>query len=231
MFTKPVDFTKSVTPGIKSDRHSIKTIATADDSKRKMNNASPSGSSVSRTEALSNSNSLTPPSLPTGLQTQIQNIPSNNNDNNNTPDPEEYVECTMCFDRPKYKNLNTHILKSHSYYKRPRLVHTTNSVTAPLPGSLPKPISEPPPFTFRYPEETVQCPKCSNRPKFKNLSKHLARHARMNYCEPGSEEDLKNKREREKLEKDQKDLEAFKARSAEAAARAELKFAQLAPPS
>ena len=48
LFTKPVDFTKSVTPGIKSDRHSIKTIATADDSKRKMNNASPSGSFVSR---------------------------------------------------------------------------------------------------------------------------------------------------------------------------------------
>ena len=129
----------------------------------------------------------------------------------------------MCFDRPKYKNLNTHILKSHSYYKRPRLVHTTNSVTAPLPGSLPKPISEPPPFTFRYPEETVQCPKCCSRPKYKNLRKHLAKHARSE-----EEEDLKNKLEREKREKEQQVLEAFKARSAEAAARAELKFAQLA---
>ena len=39
---------------------------------------------------------------------------------------------------------------------------------------------------------------------------------------------MKNKLEREKLEKEQQVLEAFKARSAEAAARAELKFAQLA---
>ena len=116
--------------------------------------------------------------------------------------------------------------------KKPRLVQTTNSITTSLSGSLPKPISEPPPFTFRHPEEPVKCPKCSNRPKYKNLSKHLAKHARGgNSCWPGSEEDLKNKREREKLEKDQKDLETFKARSAEAAARAELKFAQLAPPS
>ena len=115
--------------------------------------------------------------------------------------------------------------------KKPRLVQTTNSITTSLSGrkrgsllgSPPKAISEPPPFTFRHPEETVQCPKCCSRPKYKNLSKHLAKHARSE-----EEENLKNKLEREKREKEQQVLEAFKARSAEAAARAELKFAQLA---
>ena len=183
--TKPVDFPKSVTQGIKSDRHSIKTRAAADEAKRKMNSASTFGSSVNGT---------------------ITTLPS----------PLLFLS----------KSFQTQLTK------KPRLVQTTNSITTSLSGSLPKPISEPPPFTFRHPEEPVKCPKCSNRPKYKNLSKHLAKHARGgNSCWPGSEEDLKNKREREKLEKDQKDLEAFKARSAEAAARAELKFDQLAPPS
>ena len=184
-YTKPVEFPKSVTQAIKSDTHNIKTRAAADESKRKMNSASPFGSSVNKTTTTLPSPLLF---LSKSFQTQLT--------------------------------------------KKPRLVQTTNSITTSLSGSLPKPISEPPPFTFRHPEEPVKCPKCSNRPKYKNLSKHLAKHARGgNSCWPGSEEDLKNKREREKLEKDQKDLETFKARSAEAAARAELKFAQLAPPS
>ena len=184
LYTKPVDFPKSVTQGIKSDTHNIKTTAAADDSKRKLNSASPFGSSVNKTTTTLPSPLLF---LSKSFQTQLT--------------------------------------------KKPRLVQTTNSITTSLSGSLPKPISEPPPFTFRHPGETVQCPKCSLTTKYKHLSKHLARHARDGWCLPGSEEDLKNKREREKLEKDLKDLETFKARSAEAAARAELKFAQLAPPS
>ena len=183
-YTKPVEFPKSVTQAIKSDTHNIKTRAAADESKRKMNSASPFGSSVNKTTTTLPSPLLF---LSKSFQTQLT--------------------------------------------KKPRLVQTTNSITTSLSGrkrgsllgSPPKAISEPPPFTFRHPEETVQCPKCCSRPKYKNLRKHLAKHARSE-----EEEDLKNKLEREKREKEQQVLEAFKARSAEAAARAELKFAQLA---
>ena len=89
-----------------------------------------------------------------------------------------------------------------------------------LHPTLPKPVQKPPPYSYIHPEKCVQCPKCSSRPKNKNLSKHLQKHAKSGWYEPGSRYGQDRKKENEKLEKEKQELEACKARSEDAAAKA-----------